>query len=809
MIRIVSVFLLLLFTVQNWAQNNAKIFGKVVDESGEVLTGASIIYRTDVSIGAIADFDGKYVLSVPSGKCKLICRYTGMKADTITLNLNQGEQKEVNFTLFSYIKEFNQIDVKVGKFDKPIEEQTVTMIVIKPELIENKNTRSIETVLDQTPGLNILDGEPQIRGGSGFTFGVGSKVAVIVDDMPMLSGDAGRPEWGFIPVENISQIEVVKGAVSVLSGSSALSGSVNIRTAYPGAKPKTKINLYSGFYSKPNQEGATWWNQYPGIFGANFLHSQMFGNLDLVVGGNINFDHGYIGPPITDDTVATVFPDTITNFSESDLISKRGRVNFNLRYRSKKTKGLSYGLNGNFMVMHTNMPLAWLNDSSGLYRAYPGAIFLQDQVIFNLDPFVHFHSQANGKHFLRGRVLRVDNEMSANQSNNATTYYGDYMYKKKYKELKDLEFIGGLTSTYTNSFANIYTGSGTPNNRILNVSAYSQVETKVKNILTLSAGGRLEYFQLNDSITALKPIFRAGSSLKIYQETYLRASYGQGYRFPTITERFIRTGVGNFGVFPNPKLLPESSWNAEVGIKQGLKFGGLYGYLDIAGFWQEYQNTIEYMFGIWNELTSVESMGSSAGFMFLNTGDSRVVGIDASFTGFAEFKDNSKMMFLMGYNYIVPTTLTPDYVYAIDSNQREFSYNSTSLDGSNGILKYRFLHNVKLDCEYTWKDKFSIGASAKYFSKIVNMDAIIKDFEEFTTDVVVLQDLQYMDFFNSHRFGNWIFDARISFNFNEEHKLALIGSNILNRSYSLRPLKIEAPRTISLQYTFKIEGKSK
>ena len=383
------------------------------------------------------------------------------------------------------------------------------------------------------------------------------------------------------------------------------------------------------------------------------------------------------------------------------------------------------------------------------------------------------------------------------------------MFKKKYEEFNNLEFVGGLTSTYTNSFSNIYIGSGTPNNRIWNVSAYTQLETKLKNILTLSAGGRLEYFQLNDTITALKPIFRAGSSLKIYQETYLRASYGQGYRFPTITERFIRTGVGNFGVFPNPNLLPESSWNAEVGIKQGLKFGGLYGYIDVAGFWQEYQNTIEYMFGIWNELTSVESMGSSAGFMFLNTGDSRVVGIDASFTGFAEFKNDSKMMFLMGYNYIVPKTLTPDYVYAIDSNQRQFSYNSTSLDGSQEILKYRFLHNVKMDCEYTWKDKLSVGASAKYFSKIVNMDAIIKDFEEFTTDVEVLQDLQYMDFFNSHRFGNWIFDARVSFNFNDSHKLALIGSNILNRSYSLRPLKIEPPRTISIQYTYKLEGKSK
>ena len=33
--------------------------------------------------------------------------------------------------------------------------------------------------------------------------------------------------------------------------------------------------------------------------------------------------------------------------------------------------------------------------------------------------------------------------MSANQSNNATTYYGDYMFKKKYKEFNNLEFVGG------------------------------------------------------------------------------------------------------------------------------------------------------------------------------------------------------------------------------------------------------------------------------------------------------------------------------------------------------------------------------
>ena len=805
---------LILITILSCLSNSlfsqtAKIGGFVRDDKGNLIVGASVIYRKDITFGASTNEKGFYELSIPGGLCRIIVRYTGMISDTVSIEISENEVKNVDFTLNSYIKEFQQVDVKVGKFDKPIQEQTVTMLVLKPEMIENKNTRSIESALDQTPGLNILDGEPQIRGGSGFTFGVGSKVAVIVDDMPMLSGDAGRPEWGFIPVENISQIEVIKGAASVLSGSSALSGSVHIRTAYPTSKPLTKINVYSGFYSVPNSPNSKWWNQYPGINGLNFLHSKMYGNLDLVVGGNLNMDHGYIGPPITDSIVATVFPDTLSNFTEKELISKRARLNFNLRYRSQKIKGLNYGLNGNFMAMHTNMPLAWLNDSSGLYRAYPGAIFMQDQVIFNVDPFVNFFTQANGKHYLRTRILHVDNKMSANQSNRASTYYGDYMFQKSYPNLKNLDFIGGLTGTFTNSFANIYVGSGSPNNQLLNLSAYTQLETKFNGSLNVSAGGRLEYFQLNDTITALKPIFRAGASLKIYQETYIRASYGQGYRFPTITERFIKTGVGSFGVFPNPNLKPESSWNAEIGIKQGLKLGGVMGYLDIAGFWQEYQNTIEYMFGIWKPFTSPETMSSGAGFMFLNTGKSQVLGIDASFAGQANFSKKSSVTFLLGYNYIVPTTLTPNYEYAQDSVGRVFSYNTTSLDPKQKVLKYRFLHNVKLDAEFSYNKKFSFGMSGKYFSKIVNMDAIIEDFEETTIDVDILQDLRYMDYYNAHRFGNWIFDCRISYNLTEIHKFALIGSNILNRSYSLRPLKIEAPRTIMIQYTCKLQGKGK
>lgn len=795
--------ILLLSTSSFIFAQTGRITGKVRDLQGEAIVGASVFVKTTQLYGASSDENGQFVLELPIGVYNLICRMDGMNTDTIQINVTENGLIELDIPMEEISTVLDVVEIKVGKFDKPLEDQTVSMEVLKPRLIESKNTRSIETALDQTPGLNILDGEPQIRGGSGFTFGVGSKVAVMVDDMPMLSGDAGRPEWGFIPVENISQVEVIKGAASVLSGSSALSGSINIRTAYPTSTPLTKVILYSGLYSAPSTENSKWYDDAPLIAGATFLHSRKYKQWDLVFGGNFNYDHGYIGPPVVD---SGVWADTITNFSNKQMVSKRARLNFNLSRRAKNIKGLVYGLNGNFMIQETNMPLAWLNDSSGLYRAYPGAMFLQKQFIFNIDPYILFTSKRGAKHSLRTRVFRTINDMSANQSNQATVLYGDYQFRNTLKQIISVDFVGGITAQHTHSYANIYVGSGRPTNQLLNLSAYAQAEKKFWKRLTISLGGRLEYFQLNDSITALKPIFRAGSNFKVHKATFLRASYGQGYRFPTITERFIKTGVGNFGVFPNPTLKPESSWNAEFGIKQGFKIGPVMSFVDVAAFWQEYQNTIEYMFGFWHELTSANELGKSAGFMFMNTGKSRVQGIDASIAGTVNIGKKSDLTFLCGYTYILPKTLTPDYHYATDSMGFKMTYNSTSLDSASRILKYRSLHNIKVDMEYTLLKKLSIGFSAKYFSKIINMDAVIAGFEKTTQQFDFIQNIRYMDFFNSNRHGNWIFDARISYLLKDKHRFAIIGSNILNKTYSLRPLKVEAPRTVMLQYTLKLGG---
>ena len=220
------------------AQNNASVTtgvkGVVVDASDkEAIGGATIYDLSDKMHGGVSDVNGNYQLSLTSGKHTIICSFISMKADTIVVFIDSSKVTVHNFYLQSSTIQLQTMVVAAGKYERKLEEVTVSMEVLKPTLIENKNSSNIKSALEQTPGLNILDGEPQIRGGSGFNFGIGSRVAILIDGLPALAGDGGRPEWNFIPLENVAQVEVIKGASSVTYGSSALSGSINIRTAYP------------------------------------------------------------------------------------------------------------------------------------------------------------------------------------------------------------------------------------------------------------------------------------------------------------------------------------------------------------------------------------------------------------------------------------------------------------------------------------------------------------------------------------------------------------------------------------------------
>jgi outer membrane receptor protein involved in Fe transport len=254
--------------------------------------------------------------------------------------------------------------------------------------------------------------------------------------------------------------------------------------------------------------------------------------------------------------------------------------------------------------------------------------------------------------------------------------------------------------------------------------------------------------------------------------------------------------VGYFGVFPNPDLKPETSTNKEIGIKQGFKLRGFKGFLDVAYFQQDYKNTIEYLFGIWD--INVTPFG----FKFLNTGDSRVRGWDISIMGRTDEDKKWQFSIYAGYTRVNPISLTPNYVFAYDASANEpqpLTYIKTSMDTTGHLLKYRFKDLIKSDEELKYK-KWAIGHSIRYYSSVQNIDTAFALLELITAFVPSIEDIKVIDFWKKNMNGTFVNDFRLSYMFDTKQKISFVVSNAFNKIYSLRPMKVESPRTFAIQY---------
>jgi len=796
-------YLSIILFVSFYTSKSQNITGTITDENTkEALIGVNVILSN--TNGTTTNLDGEFTLNLKENEKTIIFKYIGY--ETIIKNI-EGKTN-FNIRMKSATQQIGTVVISAGKFEQKIEEITVSMEVISPSLIENKNTTNIQTAMDQVPGVNITDGQANIRGGSGWSYGAGSRVLVMVDDMPLISGDAGQVQWKLIATENINQIEVIKGASSALYGSSALNGVINIRTAFPkqseiekhSSAGFTKITTHFGVTDHAKRDVLNWWGdsrqQY---YGTEFSHSRKLGNLDLTIGGNYFQDDGYRYGEITD----------------------RKRFNFNTNYHSKKYSGLSYGLNGNFLFQSTGSAIIW----NGLDEAYiplDSSVTTTNGDTYNIDPFIQYVGE-NNTHNFRTRYLKVINDNSVDgedneQDNASETYYTDYQWQHNFRHL-DIRFTTGTTNELVLAKSDLFQG----NNFRRNHSLYAQLDKKW-NKLNLSFGSRYEFFRVGseemfiidgDSINTFaksKPVFRAGANYQIAEATYLRTSWGQGFRFPSMAEMFISTTYSGIELYANPELKPETGFSVELGLKQGIKLGNWMGYLDAAVFNMEYDDMMEFNFGFWGDTVSftMDSLGElvyqGIGFKSVNVGKTRVSGMEFSFTGHGNINSEIGVNILAGYTYMNTQSLDPNSVYYVNNyiltdgsfyfpSTDSLTYNNSSSDTT--VLKYRYKHIAKLDAEITYK-KLAFGSSFRYNDFMKNVDAIFVDPLMASTIPDVNQARE--KFTN----GDFIVDIRTSYQLNNTTKISLIINNLLNREYMTRPTNMMPPRTIALQCNMKI-----
>tara|TARA_B100000795_G_scaffold113714_1_gene84308 strand:- start:13074 stop:15464 length:2391 start_codon:yes stop_codon:yes gene_type:complete len=785
----------IIFTKNSFGQTiNGIVFDK---DNDEALIGVNII--TDQNTGTSTDLEGKFSLILNEEITNLTFKYLGYTTLVREIDFKTQKNELIKIFLESSSEKLNTVVVSAGKYNQKIEETTVSMEVIKPSLIENKNSNNIKTAMEQIPGLNITDGQANIRGGSGWSYGTGTRVMVLVDDMPLISGDAGQVQWNLIATENINQVEVIKGASSALYGSSALNGVVNIRTSYPkqseidkNISPGfTKVNMNFGLIDFPKRNELNWNGDKRRAFkGLEFLQSYKLQNFDLSVGGNIFLDDGYRQGETTD----------------------RKRFNVNSLFKNPNIKGLSYGLNANFLYQTTASVIVW----DGYDRAL---IPLNNELTntngdtYNIDPYITF-IKGNNRHTFKTRYLKVINDNatkgdSIKNTNRSKTYYSDYQWQKNLENI-DLSLTVGTTNEIV--FANSKTFQGKNFRR--NHAAYSQLDKKIGK-LNISSGARFEFFSLNSEIKHLingdsinqfaigRPVFRAGLNYEIGASTFLRTSWGQGYRFPSMAELFVSTNASGIEIYANPELMPESGWSSEIAIKQKLKYNKWSGFLDIAAFTMNYNDMMEFTFGQWGDPTTMPLYG--LGFKSVNIGKTQISGVELSVNGQGKINNDLQINLIGGYTYMNPIALEPDLIYTQsigplvingETIGPDLTYNNSSSDPS--ILKYRYQHIAKIDAEFIFQE-YILGTSLRYNDFMKNIDKIFTD--EWVNDQLIPGINEAREEFKN---GDFIVDIRAGYNIDKNSKLSIIVNNLFNREYMSRPADMQPQRTIACQLSLKI-----
>src|SRR5690606_9503695 len=100
-------------------------------------------------------------------------------------------------------------------------------------------------------------------------------------------------KWNTIPMECASQIEILKGASSVLYGSGALNGIISLTEREPGLKPETRIKVQSGVYDNPKRASLKWWDKNPMFYQADVYHGRMLKHVGFTIGANAYMNPGY------------------------------------------------------------------------------------------------------------------------------------------------------------------------------------------------------------------------------------------------------------------------------------------------------------------------------------------------------------------------------------------------------------------------------------------------------------------------------------------------------------------------------------
>jgi outer membrane receptor for ferrienterochelin and colicins len=206
------------------------IEGKVLSKDGKPLPGAHILLK-GTSSSFITTNEGLYSFSTQEGAKNLIISTLGNNKIEIETIVRAGETTVVPDVRLTELPLSLEEVVITGQFEAQSLKNSVYQVrIIDSERIRMRGATNVQTILNTELGIRFSNdltlgtSDIQLMGMSG------QNVKILQDGIPMVDRGSTRESLGQIDINTIERIEIVEGPMSVMYGTDALAGVINIIT---------------------------------------------------------------------------------------------------------------------------------------------------------------------------------------------------------------------------------------------------------------------------------------------------------------------------------------------------------------------------------------------------------------------------------------------------------------------------------------------------------------------------------------------------------------------------------------------------
>lgn len=446
-----------------------------------------------------------------------------------------------------------------SKTEQKLVNAPATMSVITAQQIENVPTQNFAELLRSVPGLNVTqvsarDINVTSRGATG-TLATGQ--LALLDGRSIYQDFFGFVMWDFLPVNlnEIKQIEVIRGPASAVWGANAVNGVVNVITKSPREMQGTSAVLGYGTFDRVDPEdAATLWY-------ASGTHAQAINErwaYKLSAGG-------YSQDPFSrpTGTIPCEFSHVCTSptrrdfpgYANTGTTQPKFDTRFDYDFVDGKTLSFSGGFAGTEGIMHSGI---------GPFDIESGSTMGYGKVDFRAKGF----RGAFFTNILDGDAVNLLTRTPTNEAIN-------FAFKTK-----TIDFDASNVQTIANRHVVNYGGTFRYNTFDLELAPeaddrtefgfYGQDDIFLNNNFRISAGARLDHFDYLDD-WVFSP--RVALLIKPQEDHTFRLSFNRAYRSPSVVNNFLNVTIAeplNLGAF-NPALagviynIPITSVGNEVG----------------------------------------------------------------------------------------------------------------------------------------------------------------------------------------------------------------------------------------------------